>query len=500
MQILLTAEQMRAADADAIANQKTSSVDLMENAAKAFVKVFKKAIPDQKTRIAILCGQGNNGGDGLAIARLLFLKKYENVCVYLVNFSKKESKDYLANLKRVSKIDVPVIRIQKATELTDVNSDLIIDAVLGSGLSRPLDGEYQNLAIAINRLNRKVVAVDVPTGFFSEGAISENHICIKAELVISFQRPKINFFFPESAKAIQRFKVVDIGLSEEFIQNQQSNWKLTDRKSIGEIIQIRKKFSHKGTYGHALLIAGSANTMGAALLTAGASLHAGAGLTTLCLPEAGLTALNATLPEVMALPRNANLSTTAFEKYSAIAIGPGLGLEAENERIFETVVSLKKRLVVDADGLTILSTRRDLLALLPEGSILTPHMKEFDRIFGVHQTWFERVEMARKEATERKIIIVLKNQFTFICLPNGDVVVNPTGNPAMASGGMGDVLTGIIVALLAQSYSPSDAAILAVYVHGKSGDQLAKKYAVVTASQIVKQISRQLAGLVTRSK
>lgn len=495
MKNLLTVAQMREADAYTIAQEPISSVDLMERATKAFVKAFKVEVPRQETQIAIICGEGNNGGDGLAIARLLIKEGYANCSVYLINFSAKQSEDYLQNLKRLNELDLPLMKIKEAKTLENLGTEVIIDAVLGAGLNKPLTGEYLTLATVINGLQQKVIAVDVPTGFYAEGQL-DNYNGVKADFVITFQRPKLNFFFPESAQALARFKVVDIGLAEDFIQAQPSRWKLSEQTDISQLIRPRTNFSHKGTYGHALLVAGNQTTMGAALLAASACLHTGAGLTTVCLPESGLTALNTALPEVMALPRTSDMSIDIFEKFTSIAIGPGLGTEGATEKLMERIIGLKRPITLDADALNILAKRTELLTGLAPGSILTPHVKEFDRLFGEHHNWWSRVGTATEEAMNRKIVIILKNRYTFVCLPNGEVYINPTGNPAMASGGMGDVLTGMLASLLAQGYSVMDAAILGVYLHGLAGDALAKKRAVISALQVAQQIPKTLKKLI----
>ncbi len=489
MKNLLTAAQMREADAYTISQQSIPSVDLMERAAKAFVDVFMQEVPDKKTAIAIICGPGNNGGDGLAIARLLVQEGYGSCEVFLASFSAKQSGDYLINLARLRKTRVAVTQLDKVDLLGQSKAAVIVDAILGSGLNKSLTGDFLAMATLVNQLNRKVIAVDVPTGFYAEGQL-DHYNGIKAELAIAFQQPKLNFFFPESVQALTRFKVVDIGLDEDFIHAQSSRWKLTEQADVAKLLVPRTNFSHKGTYGHALLVAGNENTMGAALLAAGASLHTGAGLTTLCLPQSGLTALNTALPEVMALPRTADLSIDVFDQFDAIAMGPGLGTETENERLLEQVIGLKRPLVIDADALNLLAKRQDILAELAPGSILTPHLKEFDRLFGAHENWWSRVATASEEAVARKIVIVLKNQYTFVCWPDGEIHINPTGNPAMASGGMGDVLTGILAALLAQGYTATDAALLGVYLHGAAGDHLAQKRAIVNASQLILQIPK----------
>ncbi|MCZ4242618.1 NAD(P)H-hydrate dehydratase [Pedobacter punctiformis] len=499
MQTLLTSVQMRKADEYTIANKPIASVDLMEQAAKSFVKNFIRDEPDAGKNIAVLCGKGNNGGDGLAIAYLLLGAGYKNLKVYLVNFSAQKSDDYTINLQRLEETRCLKIKIDQPSAFKNINADLIIDAILGSGLNKPLKGDYLELVASINQLNKKIYAVDAPTGFFAEGKIPAPYNGIKAYKTICFQRPKINFFFPESVAATAHFEVAEIGLDEDFIQKSTTDFYLIEKQDVAERLKPRKIFSHKGTYGHALIIAGNTNTMGAALLSSMACLYAGAGLTTACIPQSGLTALNAVLPEVMALPRDEYTRIENPAKYQSIAIGPGLGVSIENERLLESLIANNiannKVLVIDADALNIVSDRQDLLDKLPVNSILTPHMKEFDRLFGEHESWWDRVETAKNKARELKIVIVLKNQFTFICTPGGKVIINPTGNAAMAQGGMGDILTGIIASFAAQGYSSEDAAILACYIHGRAGDDLAKKRIVVTASQLAKRISKEIRAL-----
>ncbi|WP_113651945.1 NAD(P)H-hydrate dehydratase [Pedobacter namyangjuensis] len=495
MQNLLTAQQIRNADAYTIQRRNISAIDLMEDAAKAFVKAFKKEVLEKNKSISIFCGQGNNGADGLAIARLLSEKGYKEISIYLLNFGKKESDEFTANFARLRKTNLPVTKISSSQELNAIKTDIVIDAILGSGLNRPLTPQLASVIKHINSLDAKIVAVDIPTGLFSEGEIALNYDGIKADLTITFQLPKINFFFPESANAQNKFKVVDIGLDQDFVAKQDSQFKLIEASDVRNLIKPRRNFSHKGTYGHAVLVAGNDTTMGAAILATTASVYSGAGLSTVCLPQSGLIAINTILPEAMVLPRKDTLRSIDFEKFTAIAFGPGLGVTTVNENLLDEIISLQKPMVIDADGLTILSKRKDLLERLPASTILTPHLKEFDRLFGEHKSWWHRLETARKEAKRLKIIIVLKNQFTFICTPGGDVFINSTGSPAMASGGMGDVLTGIMVSLLAQKYSPIDVATVAVYLHGKAGDELSKNRFTVTASKLALQIPKTIKRL-----
>lgn len=491
MKNLLTASQIRAVDAYTIQQQPISSIDLMEQAAVAFVETFMVAYPNQQRAVLVACGQGNNGGDGLAIARILRDKGFSNIRVLLTQFSQSSSADYLLNLERLKKTNQSIAILTRPNELELLKDEIVVDALLGSGLNKPLSGAYAELVSLINESGATVISVDVPTGFSSEGEIQQPYQGIKADLIISFQLPKINFFFPESAKALNRFKVVPIGLREDYIQSLPSHWKLITNQFVNDTLKPRESFSHKGTYGHALVLAGNTETMGAALLATGACLHSGVGLVTTCIPQSGLTALNVSLPEAMFLSREA-LQKTTLNKYQAIAVGPGLGVDKDQTQLLEYLLAQNQTLVLDADALNIIAGRKELLEKIPQKSIITPHLKEFDRLFGEHQNWWQRVETARQKAHVLQIIIVLKNQYTFVCLPTGDVCINPTGNPAMAQGGMGDVLTGMITSFMAQGHASAEAAILGVYLHGKTGDALAKSHGVISASTLFKAIPKIL--------
>lgn len=300
-------------------------------------------------------------------------------------------------------------------------------------------------------------------------------------------------FLPDS-DASSKLQVVDAGLDKLSAETESSPYKLIETADIRAILKPRKPFSHKGTYGHALIIAGDVKTMGAALLCASGCIYGGSGLTTVSVPETGLVALNTMLPEAMYLERNHLIKIKSLKKYNTIAIGPGLGKLFEAVCIVEELVVMKTPVIVDADALNILSKREDLLLHLAKNSILTPHLKEFDTLFGKHKNWWDRLQTARSMAKKLGVVIVLKNQYTFIIDQEGDVLINPTGNPAMSQGGMGDVLTGLITAYVAQGYSVKAAAILGCYFHGKAGDELAINHYNVTASQLAVQIPVTVKG------
>lgn len=493
---LLSAAQMHGADAFTIKNEPITSIDLMERASKGFVEVFSNHFSDKKTAIAVYCGTGNNGGDGLAIARLLKNDGYENIDVKITRFSDHASDDFDTNFNRLKEASVLFTEL-KTDDLPQENAIVLIDAMLGSGLNKPLRGGYAKLTEHLNSLQKEVIAVDVPTGFFTEGVIDKNAVVLKAKLVITFQSPKINFLLPEAASFMDDFVVVDIGLDQHFIQNSDSNYQLIEEKDVVKTVRPRKKFQHKGTFGHALLIAGQSKTMGAALLCSSASVYAGAGLTTACIPAPGLTAFNAFMPEIMAILREEKeLPEIEWDKFTVIAAGPGLG--KDSQKLIEDLLSnYKKPVVLDADALNMLSENPNWWKSVPGNSVITPHVKEFDRLFGNHQSWWQRLETAKKQSAEKNIVIVLKNQYTIITTPEGQQYFNPTGNPAMATGGMGDVLTGIITAFLAQGYSSFEAALIGVFVHGKSGDDLAlnNKLSTVLATQVAENVPNILAKL-----
>jgi len=498
MQPLLTSKQIRATDAYTIEHEPIASIDLMERAAQTFVQCFISHYPDKKKHIAIYCGTGNNGGDGLAIARLLHKVHYSNVSVKIARFSDKSTDDFNTNLKRLKVAHVATIELSADNTLIIETADIIIDALLGTGLNKPLSGAYKKLVGYLNGLDKVAVAVDIPTGFFADGELPKDAAILKCDLVITFQQPKINFLLPESAPYIDAFEVVDIGIRPEYIQKQNSPYQLLAGSDISAKLKPRKKFTHKGTYGHALIIAGQPETMGAALLCSSACAHTGAGLTTACVPESGLTTLNTSLPEVMAIVRkDHHVPKIEWDKFSAVAIGPGLGKHADAFTLLQTAFTeFNKPMVIDADALNLVAENY-LFKRIPANSILTPHMKEFDRLFGEHNNWWSRIETMVTKTKEYQLYIVLKNSYTIISTPEGKVYFNPTGNPAMASGGMGDVLTGVIASLLAQNYSPEDACLIGVYVHGMAGDDLALpgKLTTVLAGSVAEHIPAVLAKI-----
>ncbi len=362
---LLTSSQIREADAYTIAHEPIASIDLMERASKAFVGWFINHFPDKKQSVSVYCGTGNNGGDGLAIARILDEHQYKNLGVKIARFTDKATDDFNVNLKRVQQTGVKISEIRKGEDLPAEESEVIIDALLGSGLNKPLEGDYKRLINRINSLNKTVVSVDVPTGLFTDGEISPDAVVLKADLVITFQQPKINFLLPESGPYIKCWEAVNIGIDEKFTRSSNSPYQAVEEKDIRQMLRPRHRFSNKGTYGHALIIAGQPETMGAALLCSGACAYAGSGLTTACVPQSGLTALNSYLPEIMAIIRQGTgLPKIEWDNFSTIGIGPGLGKdEMALALLTDVLTNYKKPVVIDADALNLLSAHKELLEL-----------------------------------------------------------------------------------------------------------------------------------------
>lgn len=466
---IISAAQSREVDAYSIAKHYASSWDLMESAATAFTQEVCKSLPENAD-IAVVCGPGNNGGDGLAISRLLQRKGFKTK-TYLLPFHSL-SKDCALNLEKVSN----VIEIDLNKELPDFTEfDFIIDAILGSGLSRPIEGRLITLVQNMNDSKAKVISVDIPTGLFSDRLNTDTAV-VSSDYCITFERPKLSFFLPENNLHLKKWKVVKIGLDNAYLQKMNTNHYWLEQ-SIQKYVQGRRKFSHKGSYGHGLLLAGSSGKMGAAVLTAKACLRSGIGLLTARVPKCGVEIMQIAVPEAM-LSIDPNLQCISKMdqdlRYSAIGIGPGLGLHnSTTEGILHLIQKSNAPMVVDADALNILSKNPEYLNSLPADCILTPHPKEFERLAGTFANSMERLEKQIQCSKTWRCYIVLKDAHTIISTPSGAVYFNSNGNPGMATGGSGDVLTGIILALLAQGYKALEAALTSVYFHGASGDKAA---------------------------
>lgn len=485
---ILNTKQIRELDAFTIREDGISSIDLMERACLAFVNWFVQQV-DATKKIAVVCGTGNNGGDGLGIARLLKEWGYP-VKVFVIRGTAPESADFKINLDRLqNKVNVADINGNCGAEIFS-DSDIIIDAIFGSGLSRAPEGIYAEVIRCINETSALRISVDIPSGLSADGP-SAGEI-VKADYTLTFQLPKFAFFLPQSYQYTGEWKTTDIGLNKEFIKSARTNTFTITKKDIRRILKPRSKFDHKGKFGHALVIGGSFGKMGAAVLASKAALRSGAGLVTTHIPRCGYEIMQTALPEAMVIvDKDENFFTTVpkeSEKYTTIAIGPGLGTEIKTAEALRTLLSdYRKPLVIDADALNLLALHSDMLDLVPENSVLTPHPKEFERLVGFWEDDFGRIEKQKLLAARLKSLILVKGAYSTIATPDGSIYFNTTGNPGMAKGGSGDVLTGIITGLLSQGYSAKDATIAGVYLHGLAGDLavIEKGYYSLTASDLV---------------
>ena len=475
---IFTSKTIQKIDKYTIDNEPVRSIDLMERAAnKIFVELVKNYTDRQ---LLVLAGPGNNGGDALALARMLLLEGFEVITILLK--SNDLSTDATINKERLYRISQAKIFVwEENQQLPDISDKcVIIDGLFGSGLNRPLEGSALNLAQQINKLQAEVVSIDIPSGLMSENNNDNNPDgIINATLTFSFQFPKLAFLFPENQEFVGKWQVLDIGLHKKIISETTTDWYITELQEIRSIIPPRNRFDHKNKFGHALLVAGSYNKMGAAILTAKSCLRSGAGLLTVHIPENCKNSINTSIPEAMVSIDTSEYIFTEpidLDNYSAIGVGPGIGTESETKMAFSFLLErIKKQpLVIDADAINILAQNPDLIKKIPQNSILTPHPKEFERLVGKWSNDFQRLEMAVDFCVKNKVILVLKGAFTTIILSNGVCHFNPTGNPGMATAGSGDVLTGIILGLLARGLTPENAAISGVYLHGLAGD-LAKE-------------------------
>ncbi len=491
---VLPVSDIRKADVYTINNEPIASVDLMERAAAKLCEWILSNMPSDKS-FMIFCGMGNNGGDGLALARMLYHKNYD-VRAFLVHHSENMSPDCEKNhLRLLNETEIVVGDIFDESDFPDVSveDDIIIDAVFGSGLSRPLCGVAAGLVQYLNSISAQRVSVDMPSGLFADVPMQGGE-AFKADITLTLQFPKLSFFFPENDDFVGHFYVLDICLHPDFIRDVDVENYFVERPMIQSLLRPRRRFSHKGTYGHALLVAGSSRMTGAAVLSAKACLHSGVGLLTVHVPQKAALPLQTTVPEAIVDIDEDEIASTCLGKtsqYSAIGIGPGIGQDEATANLLKRLIQdADSPLVLDADALNILGSNHTWIPFLPVKTILTPHPKEFERLFGKTTNSFERLTLQRTMSVKHGIVIVLKGAYTSITMPNGACFFNSTGNPGMATAGSGDVLTGIILSLLAQGYTPESAAVLAVYLHGLAGDIGAseKGYEALVAGSVIENI------------
>lgn len=465
------AQEIKNWDAYTIQQEPIASIELMERACRAFVDWFVVRY-DATLPVLVVCGTGNNGGDGLGIARLLHEWGYR-VQVWIVRGT-AESSDFVTNLNRLPE-KIERSEIGNAPPPAS-NAKVVIDALFGSGLSRPLSGIHESVTTQLNRMAVARISVDVPSGLQldvpSSGAI------FLADHTVTFQAPKLPFLLAEAAPFVGQWHVLDIGLSKDYQKQLSAPYHYITKRAVRKLVKPRAQFSHKGVFGHAWVFAGSTGKMGACALATKAALRAGAGLATAHVPKQGNAIVQTLVPEAMTSLDNADDFVSCFPDVafaSAIAIGPGLGKARDTVKVVEKVLICGKPLVVDADALNILAEHSTLQHLVPPESILTPHPKEFERLAGPSKNSFDRLALQQKMARTLQSVVLVKGAFTSIATPDGNVYFNSAGNPGMATAGSGDVLAGILVGLRAQGYSATETAILGVYWHGLAGDLAANE-------------------------
>jgi NAD(P)H-hydrate epimerase len=475
---IFSAEQVRVIDAYTIKNEPIASIDLMERAAMRLAGWYVRHYHTDR-KLVIFAGPGNNGGDALAMARMMADRQYRVDC-YLLNFGTL-SEDCDINLQRLR--EQALVQLQEIGEEDPLpqllEKDVVVDGIFGSGLSRTVTGWPARVIKHINAHRGTVIAIDIPSGLFGEDNRENDYDCIvRADYTITFQFPFLSFFFDRNDAHVGRWRVHDIKLHPKIIAESDCDYMTIESKDVTALLPQRRKFDHKGTYGHALMISGSYGMMGAALLAGESCLRSGAGLVTLHVPRFGYSIVQTGFPEaIVSLDQSDILFSEPpdLAPYSAVGIGPGLGCKPNSAKGLHMLLERTKvPLVIDADGLNILSEHPDWLELLPEGTILTPHPREFDRMAGESSDSFDRHLKQREFAKRYRVVVVLKGAHTGIASPDGRYWFNTTGNPGMATGGSGDVLTGLIAGLLAQGIAPLHAALAGVYLHGLAGDLAAE--------------------------
>ena len=490
---LYSAKQIYKADQISIKKEEIVSNELMERAALQLFNWIHLRMQGAPVKIHLFCGIGNNGGDGIALARHLLDHGY-NISVYIVNYSDKRSKDFLINLDRLKDRKCWPSFMNSTDELPEIGKDdIIVDGIFGIGLNRTPDDWVIKIIQHLNMSEAFMLSIDIPSGLFTDQGSEDVDAIIKSNFVLSFQTPKLVFFLPETGPFIEQWEVLDIGLDPEYLKNTETDYELIGKNEVLRMYKPREKYGHKGTYGHALIIGGSYGKIGAVCLAANAALHIGSGLVTAYVPKIGYLILQTSLPEIMVLTdTNENvLEKIEFDlEPTVVGIGVGMGTNDKTVAGFTDFLNKnKKPLVIDADALNILSTNKALLKKIPDNTILTPHPKELERLIGSWKDDFEKLVKVKKFTKKYKCIVVIKGAHTMV-VHNDKGYVNTTGNPGMATAGSGDVLAGIITGLLSQGYSALNAAIFGVYLHGKAGDIAVEKtgYQSLIASYIIDNI------------
>ena len=473
-------------EADQITIQKESipSINLMERAGGYLYEWVEERLQGSKVPIKVFCGIGNNGGDGMVLARYLAQNGY-NVSVFVVNYNAKRVPDFLeaySRFKEVSTKKWPEV-LNQESELPEIKpEDIVIDAIFGIGLNRSPQPWLKALFTHINVSQAYILSIDIPSGMYMDRSPEEGDVIIKPKFTLSFQAPKLPFFLPATAEYAGMWDILDIGLDPEFLATTNTDVELIGKNEILQMYRPRPQFSHKGMFGHSMIIGGSYGKMGAITLACKAAARSGSGLVSAYVPQLGMPILQTALPEIMV--ETDNFNGKVFEEIdiktsvNAIGIGPGMGTDSKTIKAFETFLKTQKRpIVIDADAINILAANPKLLKDVPELSILTPHFGELHRLIGGWKDDFDRLEKTSKFAKKHNVIVVQKGAYTVTTF-DMKLYINTTGTPGLSTAGTGDVLTGVITGLLAQGYHPMTAALLGVYFHGSAADIAINQYGI----------------------
>lgn len=481
---LFNADQIRAWDAVTIEREPIPSFDLMERAATLCADWI---LPRFKQRhFTVVCGIGNNGGDGLVIARLLHEAGQEVTCIIASTTPEKGSSDFIRNYHRIKALPVELLLTTLWPE--QHKADVLIDALFGSGLDRPITGELGLLVSTINKQADSIISIDLPSGYPAGEAdfTSSPFEAVDADYVLTFMVPKRSLFFPTAAREQLRkrlIQVLDIRLDKGYLESTETDLHAYQFSDARSVLKPRSRFSHKGTHGAVMIIAGQTGMTGAAVLATGAALRSGVGLVFCHAPAACVPSIQSALPEAIVNTdkRQHRITEVQFSaKIKACAIGPGIGTHPETaEALKQLLQSFAGAIVLDADALNLLAELPDGNALIAahQHCVLTPHPIEFDRLFGPHNQLQDRIVTARRQAQILNAVIHLKGAYSVTITPDGTTVFNPTGSSAMAVGGSGDVLTGLIAGLIAQGYARFEACTLAAWMHGRAGELFESEYA-----------------------
>lgn len=476
---ILNASQLSDLDQFSCKEQHISSWELMERAAGMAYEELKIHITSDVRKIKILAGSGNNGGDGLAIAYFLAEDAYD-VDVYLVNFTSSRSEDNQKNLERLKKQSkCKIEEIDENSKLPSFDSqDIVIDSIFGVGLNRPMPDFVQNLIKSVNENSPKTFAIDVPSGMYMHQSPEEGEQVFRSDITLTFQTPKFSLYLPDYSGFVGDIKIINIGLSEERLEQMSAETVFVDSNYAKRLLKCRSRFSHKGTYGHAVIVGGSQLMLGSVLLSASSCMRSGVGKTSVMMPSRGHDALLQYLPEAM-LINNKSENFISYEDLDfqpdAVGIGIGIGKSNHAQKALESwLENSTQPLVIDADALNLIAEHKDVLHKIPKKSILTPHPGELQKLVGSWKDDFEKLEKIKELSKKHDLIVLAKDAYT-LCVYRNEVFVNSTGNSGMATAGSGDVLTGLITGLLAQGYSSLNAAVLGAYIHGFAGDLVSDK-------------------------